>query len=128
MSTKRYPEYLQSPWWKKRRERSLYLAQNRCQSPVCAMAFVRSMTDDEIRELGRQRYRLEVHHLTYERLGQELDDDLIVLCDRCHCEQHGIPFVEDFRQDGFKSMDVALRGAIQNMVEALRRCGAPVNA
>lgn len=31
---------------------------------------------------------LGVHHLTYERLGEERDDDLLVLCVRCHAGQH----------------------------------------
>lgn len=33
----------------------------------------------------------EVHHRTYERLGQERLDDLIVLCRSCHKKHHGIP-------------------------------------
>lgn len=31
---------------------------------------------------------LHVHHLTYERLGNENDDDLIILCSICHQEVH----------------------------------------
>ena len=27
---------------------------------------------------------LELHHLTYERLGEELDEDLVLLCEACH--------------------------------------------
>jgi len=27
---------------------------------------------------------LQVHHLTYRRLGSEKPDDLLVLCERCH--------------------------------------------
>jgi 5-methylcytosine-specific restriction endonuclease McrA len=27
---------------------------------------------------------LHVHHLSYERLGEELDEDLVTLCKRCH--------------------------------------------
>lgn len=30
------------------------------------------------------RDELEVHHLTYERLGNEKDGDLVVVCKRCH--------------------------------------------
>lgn len=30
------------------------------------------------------RTRLELHHRTYERLGRELDEDLMWLCARCH--------------------------------------------
>jgi len=32
---------------------------------------------------------LEVHHLSYRRLGNELLSDLIVLCVGCHKKQHG---------------------------------------
>ncbi len=28
--------------------------------------------------------RLEVHHKTYDRLGHEKDEDLVVCCDACH--------------------------------------------
>ena len=28
--------------------------------------------------------RLQVHHITYERLGQELPNDVITVCDSCH--------------------------------------------
>lgn len=28
--------------------------------------------------------RIEVHHRTYERLGNEIDGDLIALCSECH--------------------------------------------
>jgi hypothetical protein len=37
---------------------------------------------------------LEVHHRTYERLGDERDEDLEVLCTRCH-EQHHIAALEE---------------------------------
>jgi HNH endonuclease len=32
--------------------------------------------------------RPQVHHLTYERVGQEAPTDLIVLCHRCHVLEH----------------------------------------
>lgn len=34
---------------------------------------------------------LEVHHVTYERLGCELPNDLIVVCDDCHGRAHEDP-------------------------------------
>ena len=34
------------------------------------------------------RDALDVHHLSYERLGNERDEDLIVLCRRCHKDLH----------------------------------------
>lgn len=60
-----YPAYLQSPGWKLTRLAALYRADYRCQ--IC------SGTD-----------RLEVHHRTYDRLGDEAATDLIVLDDACH--------------------------------------------
>jgi len=38
----------------------------------------------------RRHFRnLEVHHLTYDRLGDERMDDLEVLCPDCHRKAHG---------------------------------------
>lgn len=34
--------------------------------------------------------KIDVHHLSYQRVGHELDSDLQVLCDACHCMQHGM--------------------------------------
>jgi hypothetical protein len=34
---------------------------------------------------------LDVHHLTYENVGRERDEDLIVLCRRCHAAAHSRP-------------------------------------
>ena len=40
-------------------------------------------------ELADDLYRLHTHHITYERLGNEnLDTDLILLCDNCHQKEH----------------------------------------
>lgn len=64
-------EYLKTREWKVKRNRALIQAGNRCQ--VCAST-----------------YRLEVHHRTYERLGDELLSDLVVLCRSCHQHYHGI--------------------------------------
>ena len=65
-----YKEYLQSPHWKRRREDKLRAAGRRCQ--VC----------------NRDSGTLDIHHKTYQRLGQELDGDLIVLCRACHSVLH----------------------------------------
>lgn len=66
-----YKEYLKTVEWGAKRTRALIQAGNRCQ--VC------SSTDG-----------LAAHHRTYERLGDELLSDLIVLCSRCHKLYHGI--------------------------------------
>jgi len=60
-----YEEYLQTPEWKERRKKALSYAKHRCQ--VC-----------------NSREDLNVHHRTYERLGEELPSDLTVLCHGCH--------------------------------------------
>lgn len=65
-----YRDYLQSEWWQERRLLALELAGWKCQD--CGG------TED-----------LEVHHLTYERLGAELDADLRALCHHCHSHTHG---------------------------------------
>ena len=36
------------------------------------------------------REKLNVHHITYERLGEELPCDVVTVCDRCHVEIHGM--------------------------------------
>ncbi len=70
-----YTDYLQtSEWWAKRTS-ALRRANYRCQ--LC------SRTD-----------RLQVHHNTYERRGNEAPEDLIVLCAGCHevfHRQRGLP-------------------------------------
>ncbi len=65
-----YKEYLQTPYWKRRREDKLRAAGHRCQ--LC----------------NRGSVPLNVHHRTYERLGEELDEDLTVLCRECHHTFH----------------------------------------
>lgn len=64
-----YLAYLNSPTWRTRRNRSLKLAGYQCAK--CPA-----------------RRDLEVHHLTYERLGLERDADLEVLCVTCHRGDH----------------------------------------
>lgn len=65
-----YAEYLCTPDWIERRNRKLKQANHRC-------------------ELCNSTASLQVHHKTYARRGDELDSDLIVLCDVCHAKHHG---------------------------------------
>jgi len=60
-----YQEYLRTPEWIARRHEMLRRADNRCQ-------------------LCNWNNRLEVHHRTYDRLGNEAPEDLTVLCRECH--------------------------------------------
>jgi len=61
-----YRERLKSPDWKERRKRMI----REC-GGGCERCFL--ITD-----------KLELHHKTYERLWDELDSDLEVLCEKCH--------------------------------------------
>lgn len=60
-----YLEYINSPEWEARANNAKRRAGDRCQ--VC-----------------NSPNNLQVHHRTYIRLGQEIPDDLTVLCDTCH--------------------------------------------
>lgn len=66
-----YAEYLQSPWWRAKRNDALRAARYRCQR--C-----------------ESKRELQVHHLTYERIGAELPGDLEVLCRGCHLGEHSL--------------------------------------
>lgn len=60
-----YPEYIQSPEWRRVSWAMKWFADNRCQ--LCGS------TED-----------LNTHHNTYAHLGHERPQDLIVLCRTCH--------------------------------------------
>jgi 5-methylcytosine-specific restriction endonuclease McrA len=66
----RYQQVMHSEGWRKRRQRALKRAGYRCQ------------------KCGSRR-QLQVHHLTYARLGRERAADLMVLCRTCHAAEHG---------------------------------------
>ena len=67
---RRYEAYINSAKWRRRRQRAIERAGYRCEK--CGVS--------------AQEERLEVHHLTYERLGSERDEDLSVLCHACHAK------------------------------------------
>lgn len=71
LATMPYSEYLQTPEWRVKRHAAIKRANYKCQK--C-----------------RYQYWLEVHHLTYERRGHELPNDLMVLCRKCHEKEHGV--------------------------------------
>lgn len=68
-------EYLASEHWKATRRAALRRVGYCCQH--CGL-----------RVEPDQRWRLDVHHLTYARLGAELDTDLEVICRACHQKEH----------------------------------------
>ena len=67
-----YKQYLETEHWKSIRESKLKETGYKCQ--LC------SKTD----------IKLHVHHNTYERIGDEDMNDLIVLCESCHKKFHNI--------------------------------------
>ena len=69
MTKEEYAEYLLGEHWGIVREKALERGEYKC--ALCA--------DTE---------KLNVHHNTYERLYEELDTDLVVLCERCHKTHH----------------------------------------
>lgn len=66
-----YERYLGTEEWWHRRRHILHRAEARCE------------------QCGSRSGSLQVHHLTYERLGYEHDDDLVALCASCHRDIHG---------------------------------------
>lgn len=60
-----YIKYIQSAEWFEKRDSRLRYDDSKCRT--CG-----------------SRVNLEVHHITYERLGDELLEDLITLCKECH--------------------------------------------
>jgi len=63
-----YDDYIRGPEWAGRRHEACKAAHWRCE--VC----------------NQPSLRLEVHHKNYDRLGEELPSDLMVLCHECHKE------------------------------------------
>lgn len=104
MTTPQYASYLSSDHWRDTREQAIERAGGECE------------------RCGTSDPPLHVHHLTYERLGREQDDDLEVLCRSCHAEEHP----EKLSDDGFSwsiEQDCHLcpsRIAVANLVEGGR--------
>jgi len=67
----KYRKYLRTSHWKEFRQQLLY------ERGVC--------------EHCGTTERLDVHHMTYDRLGDEAPEDVSVLCRDCHNEEHGFP-------------------------------------
>ena len=65
-----YTDFLKTPEWDNTRKKTLRRAGYKCQ--LC----------------NKDKTTLNVHHKTYERIGEELPGDLIVLCKGCHAKFH----------------------------------------
>lgn len=76
-----YAEYLLTDHWRTMRRLALEAGDWRC--ALCDNADL-----------------LEVHHRTYERLGQERLRDLVVLCEDCHARHHAVLDAAPATEDG----------------------------
>ena len=74
----RYEEYLKSDKWKKKREKILKRADHKC-------------------ELCGSTENLHIHHLTYDNVYNEKEEDLLCVCDICHSKLHN----KDLTKKGF---------------------------
>jgi hypothetical protein len=102
-----YEDYLQTAHWRVRRNQALKLARYHCSR--C------QVTRD-----------LQVHHTSYERLGEEWDDDLEVLCRGCHLGHHVVE-VEHSLGVYFKIVEDVLKAErftmVADLIEAVKvRC------
>lgn len=66
MTKEEYHLYLQTPEWEVKRRAMLWLSNYSCK--LC----------------DNKNYPFHVHHRTYQNIGKEIPDDLIVLCQNCH--------------------------------------------
>ncbi len=69
----RYAAYTRSPEWRARR--AVYF--RRYKVSTCAACGASGL--------------LDLHHLTYARVGEELDTDLTAVCRSCHFSLHALP-------------------------------------
>lgn len=76
----RYEGYLLSQRWKCKRLEKLNSVNHTCE--LCGYN----------RQTDYRDIPLDVHHLSYEHLGDERLDELQVLCRQCHMKTHGRRF------------------------------------
>lgn len=73
MTKSEYRKYIQSEAWQQRRKAFL-LGHNRCYLCDCPRWLSQLVYDQD----------LHVHHRSYAHVGEELDQELLPLCPRCH--------------------------------------------
>lgn len=90
-----YDVYITSPEWKVRARQ------------------IRKRDGYTCQDCGATDVPLDVHHLTYEHLGHERDEDLITLCRECHDAQHN----EDIYDDEDEMEDLSPRPGKQQRAD-----------
>ena len=99
MTKDEYKRYLQSPHWRALSENTKRLRQF-CENENCPLS---GISRDDSRD--RFKYDLQVNHLNYENLGSETQDDLRVLCFKCHADLHGKPHDHLFFDENSGTME-----------------------
>lgn len=100
-----YEDYTKSrAWKKKRREYEAIGPRKRCY--VC-------------NKPPHSRDKLQLHHKTYERLGEELIDDLVWLCGQCHTSAHKLE--ESGEATLWDCADILRKRAIDELNLAMRK-------
>ncbi len=83
-----YVEYLKTEWWNSIKRLRLAFDKYKC------------VECHSTREL-------DVHHLTYENLGDEnIETDLITLCRRCHLDKHYFKTPSPTKEMLFKQLNI----------------------
>lgn len=113
MDKNTYEKYVKADCWQLRRD-----------------MFIRRF---ELCELCGHNKSSQVHHLTYERLGCELDSDLVATCDGCHRAMHGLTggtpleWIQQFIETSMEFAAPVYKqkyGVILQAVESLTQKGA----
>jgi hypothetical protein len=77
----RYAKYLHSEHWL-----SFRLGIIAQRGPACEVC-------------GNKQERPALHHLSYARVGAELESDVVIVCDGCHRSYHDLPSLDTLRED-----------------------------
>jgi len=87
-----YPEYLKSGDWYFRKKRFIAsLLSKECF--ICTIneaGHLNRLRYQTVGDLTPERTIFHVHHCNYSNLGDEKDDDLVLLCDVCHRNLHDL--------------------------------------
>jgi hypothetical protein len=79
MTRAEYDRYLRASHWQRYRRVTRYKRGQACED--CGIT-----EEMALRYYGKT---LQIHHLTYENLGRERSEDVLLLCPRCHSLRHG---------------------------------------
>ena len=103
----KYREYIKSKEWKKKRRAFIELHGRKC--AACD-----------------SKNKLRVHHMSYRHLGNERENELIILCARCHEEYHELNGVQQnmiektLRFVEEKRAELAFRGEFRDQADHLK--------